>query len=328
MDHSLVNQTKFIRQTAFVHQMVALALLFGPWAGCTGPESSLCGEGLLCPSSYRCFDDGATFSCVKGTCGDGIIDPDEVCDDGNKASGDGCRGDCMSNEECGNGVIDHREGENCDDSNIEAGDGCDSDCWGEGICGNGALEPESGEVCDDGDTEAGPGCSADCRSDQPCGDGLVDTEIGEECDDGNTVSWDGCTDCLTDGLLDCSSAWLDDKPYQFCPGLNWPQARSICSGRGYHLVKIDDAREDAFITEYANKYSIGSWWLGLSDLGEERTYVWLDGSLPAHTNWAENQPYHRHDYDCGLAAGANGQWSIARCGSVRAFVCESAMTSR
>ncbi|MCD6498893.1 MAG: hypothetical protein J7M25_11420 [Deltaproteobacteria bacterium] len=34
--------------------------------------------------------------CTLPRCGDGILDPGEVCDDGNQAGGDGCSADCTS----------------------------------------------------------------------------------------------------------------------------------------------------------------------------------------------------------------------------------------
>jgi cysteine-rich repeat protein len=58
---------------------------------------------------------------------------------------------------CGNGMLD--EGEECDDANRLNGDGCDSRCLGE-QCGNGRLEGL--EQCDDGNGEEGDGCQNDC----------------------------------------------------------------------------------------------------------------------------------------------------------------------
>jgi len=51
--------------------------------------------------------------------GNGILDPKEVCDDGNTVSGDGCSSDCRSNETCGNSVVDVIKGEVCDDGKYE-----------------------------------------------------------------------------------------------------------------------------------------------------------------------------------------------------------------
>ncbi|HJL16005.1 MAG TPA: DUF4215 domain-containing protein [Sandaracinaceae bacterium LLY-WYZ-13_1] len=124
------------------------------------------------------------------TCGDGSLDPDEVCDDGNTVSGDGCRADCLSDETCGNGALDAAVGEVCDDGNTSSGDGCSADCRSAEVCGNGVLD--AGELCDDGNRRPGDGCSADCSSDETCGNGVVDAAVGEECDDGDVVPGDGC----------------------------------------------------------------------------------------------------------------------------------------
>ena len=67
-------------------------------------------------------------NCQLGRCGDGIKDSDEVCDDGNNASGDGCAADCQSDETCGNGYPDTSKGEECDDGNTVTRDGCSSQC--------------------------------------------------------------------------------------------------------------------------------------------------------------------------------------------------------
>ena len=56
-----------------------------------------------------------------------VIDTNEVCDDGNVISGDGCRSDCGKVERCGDGVID--DGEGCDDGNDNPRDGCAA--WGQ-----------------------------------------------------------------------------------------------------------------------------------------------------------------------------------------------------
>jgi cysteine-rich repeat protein len=75
------------------------------------------------------------------TCGDGVLDFDELCDDGNNINGDGCNEVCEE-EACGNGALDG--GEECDDGNNENGDDCNFDCT-LSTCGNGAVDV--GEVC-------------------------------------------------------------------------------------------------------------------------------------------------------------------------------------
>ena len=61
-------------------------------------------------------------------CGNSIVETGEVCDDGNNVSGDGCSSDCLSDETCGNAIVDTAVGEECDDGNTVSGDGCSSSC--------------------------------------------------------------------------------------------------------------------------------------------------------------------------------------------------------
>lgn len=67
-------------------------------------------------------------TCGPAYCGNGIVDPGEVCDDGNILDGDGCSGSCRSDESCGNGIVDVSVGEACDDGNTTSGDGCRASC--------------------------------------------------------------------------------------------------------------------------------------------------------------------------------------------------------
>lgn len=96
---------------------------------------------------------------------------------------------------CGNGTVDSNE--ECDDGNTVDGDGCSATCTIEQVltpvCGNSTVE--QGEQCDDGNTTNGDGCSSTCQTEQAigavCGNGNL--EQGEECDDGNTIDEDGCS---------------------------------------------------------------------------------------------------------------------------------------
>jgi cysteine-rich repeat protein len=67
-------------------------------------------------------------SCLRPVtgCGNGVLDPNEECDDGNTVSGDGCSATCRREPRCGDGVLD--PGEECDDGNTVSGDGCSAAC--------------------------------------------------------------------------------------------------------------------------------------------------------------------------------------------------------
>jgi cysteine-rich repeat protein len=85
------------------------------------------------------------------TCGDGVTNPGEQCDDGGVVDGDGCDSNCTFTA-CGNGV--RTAGEQCDDGNVAAGDCCAASC---------AFEAP-GSSCDD----ANPCTTADACNAGTC----------------------------------------------------------------------------------------------------------------------------------------------------------------
>ncbi|MET0412129.1 MAG: DUF4215 domain-containing protein [Polyangiaceae bacterium] len=190
----------------------------GLQGGAPGAGATLCGEDCL-----------GTPGLASGTCGDGQLTPDEACDDGNRADGDGCSASCLAVDAgfscnppgvlchvvalCGDGIVAGNEA--CDDGGAADGDGCSSRCHIEPahecsgqpsvciatLCGDG--ERRGSESCDDGNSFPLDGCSSTCQAEpdcstgsctSDCGDGLV---IDEECDDGNTLDGDGCSSSCT-----------------------------------------------------------------------------------------------------------------------------------
>ena len=74
--------------------------------------------------------------------------------------GDNYRVDVIVQEpECGNGVVENEE--ECDDGNDVAGDGC-TECTLDPFCGDGEVNQEF-EQCDDGNNDNGDGCSERCQ---------------------------------------------------------------------------------------------------------------------------------------------------------------------
>ncbi len=113
----------------------------------------------------------------EATCGDGVVEGDEACDDANAQDDDDCA-DCEV-ATCGDGFV--RVGfEACDDGNQDDSDDCTRRC-ALPTCGNGLLE--AGEACDDGNQDDSDACSSRCVPAR-CGDGVVQAD--EECDGGPT----------------------------------------------------------------------------------------------------------------------------------------------
>lgn len=154
-------------------------------------------------------------------CGNGKVEADEVCDDGNVVSGDGCDSVCKA-ESCGDGIIQSGLGEECDGTNLN-GSSCATFGYSLGslscsgvcefnktscsnpppapVCGNGAVE--SGEQCDDSNAVSGDGCSTICKTEY-CGDAVVQSGLGEECDGSNLNGSSCSTFGYTGGSLSCA----------------------------------------------------------------------------------------------------------------------------
>ncbi len=70
----------------------------------------------------------STDGAVEDDCGNGVVDPGEICDDGELNGNAGaCTANCQGRlVVCGDGLV--QGGEACDDGNAKDGDGCNSDC--------------------------------------------------------------------------------------------------------------------------------------------------------------------------------------------------------
>jgi len=203
---------------------------------CTCNQDNDCEEGEICNER------ASPNECVAPGCGDGLLQADEACDDGNTAAGDGCDAACLieideeceSDDDCGSGVCDPTDAVCVCDEDDDCGegqlcdDGVDSNrCVSMG-CGNGVLE--TGEACDDSNLEDGDGCDSAC---------LV--ELGEECE-----SDDGCASGLcdpTDDVCTCDSD-NDCGDGQVCDdGVDPNRCVGVSCGNG--MIEAGEACDDA-----------------------------------------------------------------------------------
>jgi len=102
-----------------------------------------CGNGIQedgeeCDDGNDSNNDSCTNACRNAQCGDYFVQPGEECDDGNNNNNDSCRNNCEL-PRCGDGILDPAEG--CDDGNLADGDGCDSSC---------NIERPENALCDPG----------------------------------------------------------------------------------------------------------------------------------------------------------------------------------
>lgn len=100
--------------------------LYAVWAAPSGHAFVAGREGTI----YQ-FRRNGPAARVDTTCGDGVLEYGEQCDDANTQPGDGCDASCRRESICGDGVIEY--GEQCDDGNTQPDDGCNSGCWVESV---------------------------------------------------------------------------------------------------------------------------------------------------------------------------------------------------
>jgi cysteine-rich repeat protein len=160
-----------------------------------------CGNGIvegdeLCDDGNQDNTDTCTVQCKTPTCGDALPGPDEVCDDGNDLDNDECLSTCKA-AYCGDGAVWDGE-EDCDDANPLETDACLPTCKA-AKCGDGKVWAGH-EVCDDGfNDNSYNGCKMGCasKSDTYCGDSKVQATY-EHCDGATGMSNVGCDSCLFD----------------------------------------------------------------------------------------------------------------------------------
>ena len=137
--------------------------------------TDLDGDGDTDVLSAGYDDNTITWYGNAAPCGDGLLHPDETCDDGYTDACGSCNADCSgagTGSTCGDGTL-CPETEECDDTNPDGGDGCSAtcaveegwDCTGAPstcteVCGDGLIV--GSEECDDENTDGGDGCSATC----------------------------------------------------------------------------------------------------------------------------------------------------------------------
>jgi cysteine-rich repeat protein len=172
-----------------------------------------------------------------GECGDGVVDDDENCDDGDDVPGDGCDDECQiesgfecagepsvcTETDCGNGTVD--AGEDCD------GGPCCVECsfaTSTRTCRAAVGGCDAAETCN--------GSSADCPADtRKPGNTVCRPAVSEACDVAETCNGSTAT-CPDDQLLGCPDSDPTDCVHPVC------EAAGQCSTVNECAAVCRDAR--------------------------------------------------------------------------------------
>ena len=163
-------------------------------AGTPLATGAMCGTGMFCVAG----------NCAAPSCGDGVVEPGEECDDGNTTNGDGCDNTCKFS------CVSTDTTRNCTPADSCAGKGTCNDTTH--ICAAG-TPLMNGVMCG----TMGGICKAGVCTSAACGDGVV--EAPEQCDfgAGNGVG----TGCEANCKFSCETTPSDTcTTTDICAGTN------------------------------------------------------------------------------------------------------------
>lgn len=196
------------------------------------------------------FNSGASSKLVlTTTCGNGVVDSGEVCDDGDTDDGDGCDRFCTVEQcwSCDGGsptTCTGLTGPSCDDGLY---------CNGADTCNAGACSGHAGDPCSDGPqcanscNEYTDSCSSNldynqcddgqfCNGFDYCLNGLCDQHSGDPCTgpDGDA----NCHESCDETSASCTANDPDGSP---CPADGLPCTQDVCvAGVCHSPVVCDD----------------------------------------------------------------------------------------
>ncbi|XP_032025387.1 CD209 antigen isoform X6 [Hylobates moloch] len=108
---------------------------------------------------------------------------------------------------------------------------------------------------------------------------------------------------------------------------DWHDSVTACQEVGAQLVVIKSAEEQNFLqlqSSRSNRFT----WMGLSDLNQEGTWQWVDGSplSPSFKQyWNRGEPNNVGEEDCAEFSG-NG-WNDDKCNLAKFWICKKSAAS-
>ncbi|MEI6651370.1 MAG: FG-GAP-like repeat-containing protein [Chlorobiaceae bacterium] len=94
--------------------------------------------------------------------------------------------------------------------------------------------------------------------------------------------------------------------------LSWEEAEAEAIAHGGHLVTINDAEENQWLSSAFWQQSI---WIGLNDIQKEGEWVWVDGSAITYTNWSYGEPDNFAGNEDIVYLDSSAMWNDTGAGS-------------
>ncbi|XP_060949172.1 lactose-binding lectin l-2-like [Limanda limanda] len=128
----------------------------------------------------------------------------------------------------------------------------------------------------------------------------------------------------------CPMFWFsfNNRCYKYVSTqMTWAATELYCVKEGANLVSIHSLDEDNFVRSLIRNFdhAEGRTWIGLSDLHEEDSWMWSDGSAVDFTFWSSGQPDNSQGGEhCGHNNHINDKkWNDYNCSDNYPSVCAS-----
>ncbi|XP_029976922.1 ladderlectin-like [Salarias fasciatus] len=111
----------------------------------------------------------------------------------------------------------------------------------------------------------------------------------------------------------------------FATDRTWAAAERHCVSLGANLVSIHSEEEHNFVNTLIRNFDLteGRTWIGLSDIHEESSWMWSDGSRVDFVFWKTGEPNNNGGPEpcVETSFGVNKKWNDERCSRMEPFVC-------
>ncbi|XP_034531326.1 uncharacterized protein LOC117806483 [Notolabrus celidotus] len=144
---------------------------------------------------------------------------------------------------------------------------------------------------------------------------------------------EGCRHCIAGWTFVNSMCYY----FAFSSGTvrkSWQEARDFCRKYGSDLAVINSREEHLAVSGLIKNYHESSgniyhdgFWIGLTDVDEEGTWKWLDGTRLTDSYWNTGEPNNQGNEDCAATYPRDNPffaWNDAPCNFKLKWVCEMA----